>query len=96
MERINPKTIWSVKQNNPNLIVQDCVKEFNLDEKQAEKLRYILLIRGVNKWLFARRKFIQLKHKVKDLMKQIQQDSGTNNSHFKDIQWVSQEPHSLL
>ena len=66
---INEKTIWNSKQNHPELVVQDCVKEFNLNESQADKLRFILMNRGVNKWLYARRQFIKLKHKVKERKK---------------------------
>lgn len=69
-KEITPETIWMCRQNLPELVVQDCIKEFNFTEEQAEKLRFILMIRGVNKWLYARRKFINLKHQVKDVMQQ--------------------------
>lgn len=39
------------------------------DEEDAEKMRRILLARGVNKWFYARREFIRLKHDVKDMLK---------------------------
>lgn len=67
---LNERTIWSYRQNIPELVVQDCIKEFGLSEEQAEKLRMILLVRGVNKWLYARRKFLDLKHKTKAMLKE--------------------------
>ena len=66
---INEKTIWSCKQNHPELVIQDCVKEFSLTEDQQEKLRCILRDRGINKWLYARRLFIKLKHEIKERLK---------------------------
>lgn len=66
---VDERTIWSSKQNHPELVVQDCVREFDLTEQEAGKLRFILMNRGINKWLFARRKFIKLKHEVKEMMK---------------------------
>ncbi len=66
---LNPETIWSFRQNIPELIVQDCIKEFNFDDEQTEKLRIILMARGVNKWMFARREFIKLKHEVLYMLK---------------------------
>ena len=66
---INEKTIWGSQQNHPELVVQDCKKEFGLTEEQCEKLRFILMNRGINKWLYARIKFIDLKHEVKDMLK---------------------------
>lgn len=69
MRIMNERNIWSVKQNHPELVVEDCKTEFGLSEEQCEKLRFILLKRGVNKWLYARRKFIDLKHRVKEYLK---------------------------
>ena len=69
MIKINEKTIWNSKQNHPELVVRDCVKEFKLNDKQTDNLRFILMNRGVNKWLYARYMFIKLKHKVKQLKK---------------------------
>jgi hypothetical protein len=69
MTEINEKTIWGSKQNHPELVVQDCKEEFGLTDEQCEKLRFILMNRGINKWLYARVKFIDLKHDVKDKLK---------------------------
>ena len=65
----NFKTIVSERQNNPELVVQDCKKEFGFTEAQCETVRHILLRRGINKWLYARRKFIKLKHEVKEMLR---------------------------
>ena len=66
---INHHNIQSCRQNIPELIVRDCMREFDFDEEQAERLRAILLARGVNKWFYARREFIRLKHQVKEMLK---------------------------
>lgn len=70
MTLINPDNIWGERQNNPELIIEDCRKKFGFDEVQCQQMRDILMRRGINKWLLGRRMFIQLKHEVKDLMKQ--------------------------
>jgi len=66
---MNENDIWNEKQNHPELVVQDCKEEFNLTEEQCEKLREILMRRGVNKWLRNRYLFINLKHRVKEMLK---------------------------
>lgn len=66
---IDPASIWSCKQNHPELVVQDLAEQFDLDEDEQRYVRFSLMRRGVNKWLYARRQFIQLKHEVKYLMK---------------------------
>ena len=72
---MNEKNIWSEKQNHPELVIQDAKEEFNLTEEQTIKLRKILIRRGINKWLYCRIKFIQLKHEIKEMMKsQIDKD----------------------
>lgn len=69
LHSIDHHNIQSCRQNIPELIVRDCIREFDFDEEKAERLRNILLARGVNKWFFARREFIRLKHQVKDMLK---------------------------
>lgn len=69
-KEITPTTIWMCRQNIPELVVQDAINELGLNEQQAERLRMILLYRGVNKWLYARRLLIDFKHKVKDRLNQ--------------------------
>jgi hypothetical protein len=66
---VNERTIWSIRQNHPELVVQDCRIEFGLNDKQCDRLRFIMMSRGINKWLLARRKFITLKHDMKILLK---------------------------
>lgn len=66
---LDERRIWEYAQNNPELVVQDAVAEFGLDTAQAQRLREILRDRGVNKWLLARRRFIRLKHRVKNRLK---------------------------
>jgi len=66
---VTPANIWNSQQNHPELVVQDAKEAFNLSESQCDELRFILMNRGVNKWLYARLLFIDLKHDVKELLK---------------------------
>ena len=75
VDNVTPNTIWNEKQNIPELIVQDIIAEFDLPVDAGDKIRMILLRRGVNKWLWARRLFIQFKHEIKDQLK----DAFANN-----------------
>lgn len=70
MTEVTPDTIWSSRQNLPELVVRDCIKEFGLTEEQADKLRFILMNRGVAKWMWGRRLFIKLMHQVKERLKE--------------------------
>ena len=98
MENFNPNTIWCARQNNPELVVQDLKKAFNLNEQQCQLVRYSLLIRGVNKWLYARRRFIKLKHDVKKMMnknphdKQLQEINTRMQNIAKMPRWVEWPP----
>ncbi len=65
---VDERSIWGCKQNHPELVVQDATMLFGLDVAQQEQLRRVLMLRGVNKWLLARRRFIDLKHHVKGLV----------------------------
>jgi len=91
LDELNPTNIVSMRQNNPELVVQDCIREFDLTDKQAERLRLILLARGINKWLFARRKFIKLKHKVKERLK----CTDTNSEQYQIYQWLNVEMQNI-
>jgi len=62
---VTPQTIWNFRQNNPELVIRDAKQYLNLDEKQCELLRKILLARGVNKWLKVRRDLIAYKKAIK-------------------------------
>jgi hypothetical protein len=44
-------------------------------------MRMILLARGVNKWFFARREFIRLKHQVKEMLKSKQYPYNDKKVH---------------
>lgn len=61
----NEQNIWCLKENHPELVVQDCRREFHLSEIECDRLREILLERGVNKWLYCRLLFLDLKHEIK-------------------------------
>jgi hypothetical protein len=65
---VNERTIWGLRQNHPELVVQDIMREFSLQPCAAGRLRAILMERGVNKWLLARRRFIDLKHRLKTVV----------------------------
>jgi hypothetical protein len=54
---------------HPELVVQDATKEFGLSPTQEERMREILIERGVGKALLMRRRFIHLKHEVKEKLK---------------------------
>ncbi len=56
------------KYKEGNNCFGDAAKEFNLTKEQTERMRLILLYRGVNKWLYCRRLLIDFKHQVKDLL----------------------------
>lgn len=87
-KEITPTTIWMCRQNIPELVVQDAINEFDLNEQQAERLRMILLYRGVNKWLYARRLLIDFKHKVKERLNQeIHKDGDPETINL--LHWVN-------
>ncbi len=62
---LSPDTIYSFRQNSPELIIRDAKRMLHLNDDQLEILRRILLARGVNKWFKARRYIIKLKHAIK-------------------------------
>ena len=66
---LTPETINNFRQNSPELVVRDAQVLLRLDQKQCEILRQILLARGVNKWLKARRDIIKLKNETRDEIK---------------------------
>lgn len=92
---VNEKTIWNSQQNHPELVVKDCINEFKLSHKQAKKLRFILMNRGVNKWLYARVKFISLKHIVKDIMKESITQYGHRHPLVKSIKQIQSEMQNI-
>ncbi len=58
------------KMFHPELVVQDALDGGIIQPEDAERLRYIMLRRGVNKALLQRRMFIDLKHRVKVMLKE--------------------------
>lgn len=92
---INEKTIWSSAQNNPELVVRDCIKEFNFNEEQCKKLRFILMNRGIGKWLLARVKFIKLKHRVKSVMKESIEKYGHKHPIVREIKFIQAEMQNI-
>ncbi len=97
---ITPETIWMCRQNIPELIDQDAIQEFGLDEEQAERMRKILLVRGVNKWFFARRRFIDLKHQVKDMLQQARfqyedMDMKDKKEVYKILQHINEKMQNI-
>ena len=69
---LNPETINNFRQNTPELVIRDARRMLSLNEEQCQILRDILLARGINKWLKARRDIIRYKEKVKESIKYIQ------------------------
>ena len=96
--RLTPDNIQSCRQNIPELIVQDCIKEFDFNEEQAEKLRMILLVRGVNKWFYARRRLIKLRLQIKEMIKSKDGPYGRKDLHkvieniYVEIQNIAKMP----
>ncbi len=95
MEKTDERTIWSSRQNHPELVVVDAKKEFNLSETDCDKLRFILLNRGVNKWLYARRLFIKLKHEVKKIRKSSIEKYGNRNELVKEIKKIQERMQNI-
>lgn len=88
---INEKTIWQISQNHPELVIEDCKKEFNLNEEQCDKLRFILMNRGVNKWLYCRLQFIKLKHEVKKTLKEY----PVKSNEFRLLQIINEKMQNI-
>jgi hypothetical protein len=68
---VSEKNIWSFRQNNPELVIQDAAKYLALSSQDQETLRTILLARGINKWLKVRRDIIAYKGLVKIRIKEL-------------------------
>lgn len=71
LDGIDEQTIWTCRQNHPELVVQDLKETFQLTQDECDQIRWILMKRGINKWLYARRLFIDLKHKMKPILHQL-------------------------
>lgn len=56
--KVDRTNIWNFSQNRPELVIQDAARYLGLDEEEQDKLRTILLARGVAKWLKVRRDLV--------------------------------------
>jgi len=92
---IDSQTIWQSKQNHPELVVEDIKKLFNLSDKECEQIRFILMNRGINKWLYARRLFIKLKHSVKKIRKIAISDYGHKHPLVKEIKKIQEKMQNI-
>ena len=77
---LKKKTIYSEKQNYPELVVEEIMEEFNLNKygpSYRNRLYSILLKTGVNKWFFVRKLLIRLKivyrEKINDIHAELMQ-----------------------
>lgn len=95
MSEINKNTIWSSRQNHPELVVQDIKEMFSLNEEQCKQIRLILMNRGINKWLYARRLFIKLKHEVKEIRKKSISDYGQKHPLVKEIKKIQEKMQNI-
>ena len=68
---LSPETINNFRQNTPELVIRDARRLLDLDDNDCQVLRQILLARGINKWLKARRDIIRLKEKYKTRIKEL-------------------------
>jgi len=91
IDMIDQNSIWGQKQNHPYLVVEDCRNEFNLTEEQCERLRFFLMNRGINKWLLVRRRFIRLKHEVKDMLL----ESEPRTERYKLLQYINEKMQNI-
>jgi hypothetical protein len=84
---LSPETINRFRQNSPELVIRDAKQMLGLDDAQCEILRQILLARGVNKWLKARRDIIKLQHELKEqvvaLNKNYQRENPAHRTAMK-------------
>jgi DNA mismatch repair ATPase MutS len=94
-ENIDEVTIWGCRQNHPELVVQDLQERFNLDEGDCDYIRWVLLKRGVNKWLYNRRQFIDLKHRMKEKVKEHHKGKTGYKTLRQDFEKVYAEMHEI-
>ena len=80
MGKITQHNINQYKQNRISLIVKDL--EYYVPE---EIVRKVMLKRGINKWLYCRKKFIELKNDLKFEVTQILKEMKFVKALKKDI-----------
>lgn len=73
-DNLSPETIWSFRQNHPELVVRDLRDRLELDEEQCQIVRDSLMARGINKWLKVRRDLIAYKKQIKNQIAEIEHD----------------------
>ena len=81
---LSPDTINNFRQNCPELVIHDARRMLLLSDNQLELLRKILLARGVNKWLKARRDIITLKHETKTLIKKLSKEYNRDDPTHRE------------
>jgi hypothetical protein len=82
---VNQQNIWNFRQNNPELIIADARLYLGLNKEQCDLLRTILLARGVNKWLKARRDLIAYKKMVKHQICEVQKQRSESREAFHKL-----------
>ena len=80
MGKITQHNINQYKQNRISLIVKDL--EYYVPE---EVVRKVMLKRGINKWLYCRKKFIELKNDLKFEVTQILKEMKEVKKECKNI-----------
>jgi DNA mismatch repair ATPase MutS len=94
-EGMDENNIWGVRQNHPELVVNDLQDELNLTPEQCDFVRYTLMKRGINKWLYNRRQFIDLKHRMKEKVKEAYHGKVSYKQLRKDYEKAYAEMHEI-
>jgi hypothetical protein len=84
-----------LRMYHPELVVQDATTAFALDQAQQEELRAILLKRGINKALLERRRFIALKHKMKERVKTGDFRRRSMLAVYEEMQHIAKMPRHV-
>ncbi|MBU4332133.1 hypothetical protein KKD19_01240 [Patescibacteria group bacterium] len=96
---LEPETISCFRQNTIELVIRDARWMLGLDEEECEKLRQIMLARGVAKWFKARRDVIRLKAEVKGMITDLQPNYDKHNPVHKErlklLNWFRQELRTI-
>jgi len=94
---LSPETINNFRQNSPELIIHDVRVLMGLSKEQQNQIRDILLARGVNKWLKARREIIALKHKVRQRIKtsQSKDEKRAYEKILKELKEICHQPRQV-
>jgi len=100
---VDKKLIWNYDQNNPELVVEDILKEMQSKnvywtfDQFKDFLYATLLKRGINKWLFVRRLLIRYKKwivvKINELENDANHEKETAIKLFKKEQYTKGNRH---